>query len=184
MSSFENRAIPAEKKLLEPVLGTEILALVQTDQEARKHWEETGEVWDRNLDRNHAARLKEIIEKIGWPTRSKVGDEASTAAWVLVQHADHDVAFQQACLDLMKLEPKEEVDQTNIAFLEDRVRVNMGKPTLYGTQFDHSKDGEFSALPIEDRENLNERRQSVGLGTFEAYETEMQELDKRLKDPD
>jgi len=158
---------------------TELLALAKSDQEARTHWQETGEVWERTLDESNTKLLKEIVEKIGWPTVSKVGYDASCAAWLLVQHADHDPEYQQYCLNLMRQEPVEEAIKQNIAFLEDRVRANTGRPTLYGTQFGYNKAGEFGPLPIEDRKNVNEKREEMGLVPFEEYEQEMQELMKR-----
>lgn len=177
MEKFEPSS-PQEKK--DNDFTTELLALAQSDQEARKHWQETGEAWGKTLDERNTERLKEIVAKIGWPTRSKVGEEAANAAWLLVQHADHDSGFQQKCLDLMQHEPDGEVGKQDRAFLEDRVRVSTGRPTLYGTQFDYNETGEFAPLPIEDEENLNRRREAMGLGLFEEYELEMQELNQKI----
>src|SRR5260370_27596485 len=68
-------------------------------------------------------------------TRSTVGKYASESAWLLVQHADHDLAFQKMCLDLMKAQAAGEVSPANMACLEDRGRVGEGRPQFYGTQF-------------------------------------------------
>jgi hypothetical protein len=176
MNRFEQRESTERK----PDYSSELLAMVQADQDMRKHGEETGE-WDNALDKKHTSRLKEILEKIGWPTVSKVGNEAATAAWLLVQHADHDPEFQQECLKLMKVAMDGEVNKQDIAFLEDRVRAAMDRPTLYGTQFYQNEKGQFGPMPIEDRERLNERRAQVGLGPFEEYEQEMQELNQKLE---
>jgi len=91
--------------------------------------------WDSAVDIENTNYLKKLIKKIGWPTTSAVGRVASQAAWLLVQHADHDPKFQDNCLKLMKKLPRDEVSLINIAYLEDRVRVANNKPQLYGTQF-------------------------------------------------
>ncbi len=116
---------------------------------------------DSTLDARNTERMKEIISQIGWPTTSKVGLEVSHMAWLLVQHADHDFIFQRYCLGLMK-ESKEDVDQTDVAYLEDRVLVNEKKLQIYGTQF---LDG--VPRPIEDPDNVDERRKSAGLESLE-----------------
>lgn len=156
----------------------EILAMAQLDQEMRKKCEETDE-YDENIDIRNTDRLKEIVSAVGWPTISKVGNEASAAAWLLVQHADFE--FQQKCLELMKTEPENEVRRRDIAFLEDRVRVQLGQPTLYGTQFQRDNNGLLVACPIEDKENLDERRSMVGLEPFEEDELWMQEYNDKKK---
>jgi hypothetical protein len=162
-------------------VAAEILSMAHEDQAARERWEETGEMWDMSLDRERAERLKKIVNQMGWPTRSKVGDEAAKSAWILVQHADHDTEFQKHCLELMKQEAEGEVGKEDIAFLEDRVRSNMGQPTLYGTQFDYDENGVFKELPIENPVGLDERRRQMGLGPFEDYKREILEMNSSLE---
>lgn len=178
MEKFEPSSLPEKR---DDSFATELLALAQSDQDARKCWQETGETWEKSLDERNTERLKEIVAKIGWPTQSKVGDAAANAAWLLVQHADHDPEFQRKCLDLMQQEPEGEVRKQDRAFLEDRVRANTGRLTLYGTQFGHNSEGQFGPLPVEDRENLNKRRTAMGLESFEEYEQEMQVLNREIE---
>ena len=180
MEQYQESKLPEISK----TLVSDILSMVEVDQNARKHWEETGESWGRDMDRNHTERLKKIVSEIGWPTISRVGEEASRAAWLLVQHADHDRAFQQNCLDLMKNEAEGEVNKQDIAFLEDRVRVGMSQPILYGTQFFDDAEGKFGPRPIEDRDHLDERRAAMGLSPFEEYEEEMLVLTKNIENKD
>lgn len=131
--------------------------------------------WDRMLDHKHTARLKEIIEVIGWPTIPAVGKKASTAAWLIAQHADHDLAFQRYCLELMRKAPLRSIDLTELAYLEDRVLINESKPQLYGTQF-HFINGTLQPRPITDKEHLEQRRKGVGLKSFDEYQREMNEF--------
>ena len=48
-----------------------------------------------------ANRIREIVSEYGWPTIDMVGKEASQAAWIIVQHADYDKAFQERMLKIM-----------------------------------------------------------------------------------
>jgi hypothetical protein len=130
--------------------------------------------WDHELDPRNVQEVKKIIERIGWPTVSKVGVEASEDAWLLVQHADHDPAFQAECLKLMKKEPAGEVNPRNLGYLEDRIHVNTGRPQLYGTQMTETWDDEGNVIdyqpqPIEDPEHIDERRAALGMEPYKQY---------------
>ena len=112
--------------------------------------------------------IKEIIEEIGWPTRSKVGAEASFAAWLLAQHADADRPFQEQALSLMRQFAATEVNPQNVAYLEDRICVARGMPQKYGTQC-RLVDGEMQPFPIEMESQVDERRAAIGLSSLAQY---------------
>lgn len=154
-------------------IASEIIQMSERDQAMRKSG-----TWDSSVDIENTKRMKEIIEQIGWPTITKVGEHASDMAWLLVQHADLDHQFQQICLDLMKAQPAGEVKPSNIAYLEDRVRVGEKRPQLYGTQFYVDQEGTFGPQPIEDPDHIDERRKAVGLGTIAEYTSTMEQIYK------
>lgn len=162
--NFENEG----ENIKFPGIAREISEMCRVDQEMRERWEENPIVPDEdsNIDEENTNRMREIIEEIGWPTISKVGKETAEEAWLLVQHADHDVDFQLDCLNLMKQEAPTEVDMINIVYLEDRVRVNQGVGQLYGTQFMQEKN-QHIPREIEDPENIDERRAKIGLGPLQ-----------------
>ncbi len=83
-------------------LKSELIKMAGEDQAARKIALESG-ILDQTIDIRNTARMKEIIDRFGWPTSKMVGDEASQAAWLIVQHADLDPEFQKECLSLMKI---------------------------------------------------------------------------------
>jgi len=158
------------EQILYPEIARELKEMVRVDQEMRKKAEYTmndeDSFWDADIDKRNTLRLKEIITKIGWPNISKVGKEGSQNAWLIVQHADLDVDFQNECLTLMKAESPDEVIQKNIGYLEDRVRLAQGKRQIYGTQF-VLKYGVYVPRPIEDEESVNEKRSKMGMETIE-----------------
>ena len=148
-----------------PQVAAEIKKMIDADQEMRERWEDD-DFSDEDLDSIHTDRMKEIVSEIGWPTIPKVGLAGAESAWLLVQHADHDVDFQIYCLDLMKSAPKDEVGTVNIAYLEDRVRVNQGRGQLYGTQFTQ-ENNQHIPRTIEDADNVDARRAEIGMGPLQ-----------------
>jgi hypothetical protein len=84
-------------------ISQELIKMGLRDQKMRIESQNPSEnvKFNPEVDKANTSRLKTIIDKIGWPTISKVGEEASYAAWLIAQHADHDVSFQKKCLKLM-----------------------------------------------------------------------------------
>ena len=121
--------------------------------------------------------VHEILEEYGWPGWSLVGEEGSTAAWVLVQHADLEPEFQELALAyLMGAVEAEDASRGDLAYLIDRVRVAKELPQVYGTQVGPGPDGDLAPrTPIEDPDNVDARRAEAGLGTLEEYYQEIRE---------
>ncbi len=153
-----------QEKILHPEIASEIQKMVDVDQDMREK-SKTDDFWDDEIDKKNTERMKEIIAEIGFPSISKVGIEGSHDAWLLIQHADHDVEFQKMCLGLMKALPLSEVARRYIAYLEDRIRVNEKRGQVYGTQFDQI-DGKHVPQPIEDENNVDKRRAQMGMDTL------------------
>jgi hypothetical protein len=96
---------------------------------------------------------------------------------VLAQHADSSPEIQRELhASLTDAVERGEASPGDLAYLEDRVRVNAGHPQLYGTQF--FDDGQcLRPHPIEHPDGLAERRASAGLEPFEQYEATMRGLE-------
>ncbi len=150
----------------------QIFTMTLADQYTRENWETAG--YDPEIDKTNTELLQKIIQKHGWPTISKFGEQASQDAWLIAQHADHDVAFQEQCLEMMKAN-KEDIDRTCIAYLEDRVLKNTHKPQKYGTQFMVEDDGKLVPYAIEDIEDIEKRRSEAGLEPYADYYKRMTE---------
>jgi hypothetical protein len=147
-----------------------LLQMAEADQAMRRA-DQDRSAWDADLDDAHQRRLGEIIDQIGWPSIPLVGAEASRDAWLIAQHAP-DLAFMERCLELMQALPAKSIHPANIAYLQDRVLMRRGELQLYGTQFVDMGDG-LHVYPIRDPEHVDERRASVGLGSFAEYEAQI-----------
>ncbi len=101
-----------------------------------------------------------------------VGKQASNNFWLMVQHADNDLLFQEAVLKKMKLQvDQKKADGANFAYLTDRVNINSGKPQIYGTQLSRTRDANGRTIPKDmiDPQNVNKRRKEVGMESLEEY---------------
>lgn len=122
------------------------------------------------VDVANTARLKTYLKACGWPVRSKYGEEASSDAWLLVQHADRDPAFQREVLALLEpLVAAKEVSAKDFAYLSDRVAIAANQPQLYGTQMRSPKDCVLEFFPMDDREHVEKRRKDLELLPLDAY---------------
>jgi len=124
------------------------------------------------VDRANTARLKVLFERCGFPDKDRHGERAQGDAWLLVQHADHDVAFQKSTLSLLEkmAAQRGEPIRPSFAYLADRVAVAEGKPQLYGTQLTwqgNPCNAEFS--PMDDRQKVEARRAALGMPPLDDY---------------
>jgi hypothetical protein len=160
------------------------------DQEARHAVEGRSvnprtESWNavNEVDADNTRWLVDLVTEHGWPRESDVGEEAATDAWLLAQHADSRPEDQRLFHRLMGAAVDAgEASPRLFGYLEDRVRVNSGRPQLYGTQFVDHGNG-LEPQPIEEREGLAARREAVGMEPFEEYEATMHEIWQRTSAP-
>jgi hypothetical protein len=152
-------------------LAAELIAMAAEDERVRAQLAANGSLFDgyhpdmAALHRRHATRLRDIIEAHGWPGRALVGETASDAAWIILQHAIGDPALQRRGVTLLwAAAARGDATAAQAAALEDRVLVLEGRSQRYGTQHDWDEAGQITPLPIEDAPGVDARRRSVGLG--------------------
>ena len=127
-------------------------------------------------DRANTVWLKGIVARGGWPKRSQVGGPAADTAWLLVQHADAEPAFQLRALRLMEpLVATGDVDRKNYAYLYDRVMLRIAGHQRYATQMT-CKGGYYSPLPLENATAVDARRREAGMQSLADYEKQMIEV--------
>ena len=126
----------------------------------------------KNIDLKNTSDLKDLLKLYHWFKISDFGKKADNQAWLLVQHADLDSAFQKEVLIILEqLFPLNETNPSNYAYLYDRVATSWGNPSerklqRYGTQGKCIGPGTWEALASEDPDKLDQRRASVGLSTL------------------
>jgi hypothetical protein len=180
LSSIMNRVVSFPNgqvvvgSLLAPnkLLCFRLLWMAKNDQHAREAFLE-GSDFDERMDERHTRALKKIVGRYGWPGEKLVGVLGAQAAWLLVQHADRDLAFQKQCLQLLQAAVKRnDARAQHLAYLTDRVCVADGLPQRYGTQLEY---------PMADPEHVDERRAAVGLGPLAEYIASSQQMLEQFK---
>lgn len=115
--------------------------------------------------------LKEKIKEIGWISSNIVGGAGENYAWLIAQHSDYDVKFQEKCLKLLKKMPLTKKRKQNMAYLTDRILVNRKHKQVYGTQFTNGKP-----RAIKNPSQLEKRRKSMCLEPFKEYYWKMKRI--------
>jgi hypothetical protein len=124
----------------------------------------------RALGRANSTWLKEVLARIGWFDIGRYGAEASQAAWLIVQHSDHDPAWQREVLEMLRPRvARGDMQGTYFAYLVDRTAVNAGQPQTYGTQGRCVGPGDWQPNTLIDPDNLDRRRAEVGLPPIAEY---------------
>ena len=163
-------------------LRDELLQMRESDQSGRRviqdamrqHRFDSPEVQSlmeeqSRADAENLARLREIVAEYGWPGQSLVGRDGAIAAFLILQHADHESQVEYFPLVKSAVEAGE-LARRHFALLQDRVLVGEDKPQIYGTQlYWDATTGRWELFPIEDEENVNSRRQEVGMTPLAEY---------------
>ncbi len=188
-SAHSKDLIAEEIKRIE--LSAEIARMVADDQAfrfggtvARKkgiEWEEISQhpLYQHKLakiDHINEEKIKKIIKEHGWPKISDFGKYTARNTWILVQHMDTDISFQEKILLQMKLLlANEEVIKPDYAYLYDRVQVNKGELQRYGTQGECVRQ-QWEPKPIENFEEVDKRRAEMEMPTLEEYKKMFKEI--------
>lgn len=130
------------------------------------------------LDSLNRKLLGAVLDS-NWITIDFYGFEANKIAWLIAQHADDDIEFQEKCLKLMLASYPRDRSSSGIylAYLIDRLSINTAGYQFFGTQFSY-QDGELMPKPIQGEERVNQRRKQVHLPPLENY---LEDSKKRLE---
>ena len=121
------------------------------------------------IDETNTAWFRRVVAERGWPGKTLVGSNGADAAFLLIQHADRDTAFQAAVLPLLEQAfAAGEVSGQHLALLTDRLATARGQPQVYGSQADIVA-GHVVLKPIADSAGVDARRARVGLPPLAEY---------------
>lgn len=172
-------------------LSQRLLAMAEEDQRVRAELAATGELFDgyhprmAEVHRRNAQELEATIERYGWPGKSLVGEDAASAAWLILQHAIGNPGLQRKCLPMLREAiARGEMEPAHAAYLEDRICFYERRPQRYGTQFDWDENGEMSPWLLEDPVAVDEYRRSVGLNPLSEKLNEVRRGTQDAKPPD
>ncbi len=160
----------------------ELLALLESDQSPRKRLDQAEETHGRESpevqalwqemeanDARNQRQLEVILARHGWLGPKQVGPEASSAIFLVIQHAD--LALQKKYLPQLRAAVQTGRAQPSmLAMLEDRVALRENRPQIYGSQIGYDEaTASFYVLPLSDPDRVDERRRTVGLPPLADY---------------
>ena len=120
-------------------------------------------------DSTNLIQVESIIKKYGWLGYDKIGSQANTTLFMVIQHSDQ--LTQEKYLPLMREAVKNgKAKAKSLALLEDRIALHQGKMQSYGSQIFWSKaNNRYFILPLADPDNVDKRRAEVGLQPLSEY---------------
>jgi len=122
-------------------------------------------VWDavKALDQENQTALLAMVPPEGWFTRTRYGPDASTAAFLIVQHSNPEL-WRRFLPVLEPLVATGEIRGLDYAEMFDRLRQSDEKPQYYGTQVGcRYGTNVWSTGEIEDEAHVDERRAALGI---------------------
>jgi hypothetical protein len=171
----------------------ELLRRAARDQLLRRGWDSAAQPWPTPptpgaqsrfnsrlgeqaclIDSDNTEWLKADVAANGWYRISVHGEEASSAAWLMAQHADRDRPFQRHVLTLLEpLRATHETRPSNYAYLYDRIAVGENRPQRYGSQGRCVAKGVWAPNDLEDPEGVQALRDENDLGSLAEYAAHM-----------
>jgi hypothetical protein len=140
---------------------TEILSQVYiSDQKIRR---EHSLIKNAKEDHRNQELVISIIEKCGMPTLQEVNQEQMNAIWLGLQHTESKYRIKYFPL-IEKAVKNGDLSKEQYALMKDRIRMDEGKPQIYGSQIENGK-----LYDLENPETVNERRREMGLEPIEDY---------------
>ena len=133
-------------------------------KEMQDHWKIINEKDSINL-----IKIKSILDKYGWLGADVVGEQGNSTLFLVIQHSDQ--ATQEKYLPMMREAVKNGKAQgSSLALLEDRVALRKGKRQIYGSQIGRDPESQlYYVSPLEDPDNVDNRRAEVGLQPLADY---------------
>ncbi len=154
-----------------PHYQKELARLAKEDQiEIRGHYqklralsleEEKQRLNDQLAEHCHARadRMLQILDEIKEPSISNIGKAGSEAVSLLALHSYLDVMKKVlAAYEAAYRRDPEDIYNESIPALTDRIMVLEHRTQLYGTNWSVDKEGRFFLIPVQDFEQMNERR--------------------------
>ncbi len=171
----------AEARLNKPLMA-QLESMLTEDQQYRMQTGDIEKKYGRNSpemrahgelidqkDSINRIQVLAILDQYGWLGPDVVGEDGNSMLFLGIQHAN--LAVQEKYLPMMREAVKNgRAAGSQLALLEDRVALRQGKKQHYGSQIGRDEStGIFYVCPLEDPDNVDQRRAEVGLKPLADY---------------
>ncbi|UKN03723.1 hypothetical protein K6119_09490 [Paracrocinitomix mangrovi] len=121
-------------------------------------------------DSINLVKIEAFLDEHGWLSPDSISENGSQTIFLVIQHTSNIEVQVKHLPTVRKAVADGYLNGSNLALLEDRVALKLGKKQLYGTQIGYFADEKRSyVLPVEDPKNINKRRAEVGLPAIQEY---------------
>lgn len=146
-----------------------ILNLLQEDQNNIKMFFDKKITLEEMKIKNEeiSKEFKYFVRDKGFPFKNIVSEEIYKASFALSLHLP--IKDLKDMFDKIRDSDSDKFPLSDKVFFIDKIRIADGKPQLYGTQTKRSENNEICLVEVEDEENLEKRRQEVGLESVSEY---------------
>ena len=138
-----------------------------------------GKTINSEIQKKHEEIVKNVIDNFGFISIEKYGEDTFVHMCLLVQHLDNSEENLKYRLKYLKLFEENFIDKNSdnaplffdyYALIKDRFLIHSGKKQIYGTQVLFNPDtNKYELEPVDDLENLNQRRIELKLVPIEKY---------------
>lgn len=124
------------------------------------------------IEKNHIVnekKVKEILDKYGWPTKEMAGEQGNWTICNVIQHSDNEVRIQY--LPMMRQAVKDKkLEPGFLVRAEDRIATERGDLQIYGGQMKYYPETKsFNLWPVFDPQNIDKRRTAIGLDSIAIF---------------
>ena len=163
-------------------LSEELDSIFEQDQKYRNQLNAAGPKygWDSKpvkdlwvsigkADSVNTLKVSKILDERGWVGPDIAGSNGNSALFLVIQHAE--IKIQEKYLPILQdAVIKGNAKASNLALLTDRIAIRTGKMQIYGSQIQQDPvTFTYSIYPLQDPDNVDERRAKVGLGPLADY---------------
>ena len=143
------------------------------------------EIYHKNHEINEK-KIIAILTEYGWPGKEVIGENGNLTICNVLQHSGNDtrlkyIPMMREAVKMGKLEPR------FLARAEDRLATDRGDLQIYGGQIKYYPETKtFDVWPIIDPENVDKRREEIGLEPIAEFLKNRREslewnLDEQIK---
>ena len=132
---------------------------------------EVQRLWDiiKANDSINLVVVTRIIDERGWLGKDVIGERGNNTLFLVIQHSNLPTMLKYLPIIKVAVE-KGDAKASSLALMEDRVNVFQNKKQIYGSQIQVDKNtGKYTLSPLDDPDNVDERRAKVGLGPIAKY---------------
>ncbi|MFC2101712.1 DUF6624 domain-containing protein [Bacteroidota bacterium] len=147
---------------------------IKADEIAEKYGDESEEMKAfvkiiQEQDSINVVKVTNILDERGWLGPDIIGTQGSETLFLVIQHSYPET--QEKYLPLMREAVKKgNAHAVHLAMLEDRVALGKGEKQIYGSQIGQDPEtGGYYVAPLIDPDNVDKRREEVGLGPIQDY---------------